>query len=234
MFYCPVNTSANSPTSMPFSLLVEKHTGVKQTITVNQNNNISTWVRNRLTSSCGAWYQVWGANGHLYSWDESQNAVFPAQLKAKNFNSIASTGTAPFTVASSTVVPNLNADLLDGKHSSDFSIIEQGVNANGKYFKFSSGLLICVGTVSWTFTTAQVSTGVYGTGTTTPPLINIPFPYTFIEAPTLALSMQVGEVVGLAVRQCFTTYFNHRVYTYLNFTTAITKDLNFLAVGRWC
>lgn len=33
-----------------------------------------------------------------------------------------STGTAPMTVASTTVVTNLNADMVDGKHASDFAI----------------------------------------------------------------------------------------------------------------
>jgi hypothetical protein len=44
----------------------------------------------------------------------------------------ATTGTAPFGVTSTTVVTNLNADMLDGKHSSDFASIDyvdQSVNS---------------------------------------------------------------------------------------------------------
>lgn len=39
------------------------------------------------------------------------------------------TGTAPLAVSSTTVVTNLNADLLDGKHSSDFMLVGEAVTA---------------------------------------------------------------------------------------------------------
>lgn len=41
-------------------------------------------------------------------------------VSASRFTSTVATGTAPLTVASVTVVPNLNADLLDGQHASYF------------------------------------------------------------------------------------------------------------------
>ena len=40
------------------------------------------------------------------------------KITANNFESTVSTGTAPFTVSSTTKVTNLNADLLDGKDTS--------------------------------------------------------------------------------------------------------------------
>ena len=43
-------------------------------------------------------------------------------VNAPVFNSTVATGTAPLTVASTTVVPNLNADLLDGYHTSALPI----------------------------------------------------------------------------------------------------------------
>ena len=39
------------------------------------------------------------------------------------------TGTAPFTVTSTTYVPNLNADMLDGKHASDFLTSSSSISA---------------------------------------------------------------------------------------------------------
>ena len=42
--------------------------------------------------------------------------------KASTLQSTIATGTAPLTVASTTLVSNLNADLLDGKHASDFQL----------------------------------------------------------------------------------------------------------------
>lgn len=42
-------------------------------------------------------------------------------VKAPKYTSTVTTGTAPLTVASSTVVTNLNADLLDGNHASAFA-----------------------------------------------------------------------------------------------------------------
>ncbi len=45
----------------------------------------------------------------------------PADVVAATFESTVATGTAPFTVASNTVVTNLNADLLDGNSSAYFA-----------------------------------------------------------------------------------------------------------------
>jgi hypothetical protein len=44
-----------------------------------------------------------------------------SRVVAPQLVSTAPNGTAPFQVASSTLVPNLNADLLDGHHASDFA-----------------------------------------------------------------------------------------------------------------
>lgn len=63
MYYCPSNADANTIANKPydstaFSLLVEKHAGIKQTFTLYPANNISTWVRNYYNGSWGAWYQT--------------------------------------------------------------------------------------------------------------------------------------------------------------------------------
>ena len=46
------------------------------------------------------------------------------QITAKTFKSDVATGTAPLTVASETVVPNLNADQVDGKDSTDLVLVD--------------------------------------------------------------------------------------------------------------
>lgn len=48
-------------------------------------------------------------------------------LKSGVFESLVATGTAPFTVASTTKVDNLNADMIDGLSSSDLVSITSGV-----------------------------------------------------------------------------------------------------------
>jgi hypothetical protein len=55
---------------------------------------------------------------NLYSFDMSQNAFFPGTIQGTRLISTIATGTSPLTVASNTLVTNLNADLLDGIDSS--------------------------------------------------------------------------------------------------------------------
>ncbi len=60
--------------------------------------------------------------GHLS--DQAQTIAgaktFTSNVTAPTFTSTVATGTAPFTVNSTTLVNNLNADLLDGYHASNF------------------------------------------------------------------------------------------------------------------
>ena len=46
------------------------------------------------------------------------------EIRAATFESDVTTGTAPFTIASTTVSTNLNADLLDAKHSTSFVLCD--------------------------------------------------------------------------------------------------------------
>lgn len=60
LYYCPanavVNTMTNVPRTMAFSLLVEKHAGVKQTFTNYEPTNSITYVRNFYNGSWGGWH----------------------------------------------------------------------------------------------------------------------------------------------------------------------------------
>ncbi len=62
---------------------------------------------------------LYGSNIEL-SPDTSIIAYKPLAMQGNQITSTVATGTAPFTVASTTVVTNLNADLLDGLHASSF------------------------------------------------------------------------------------------------------------------
>jgi len=57
------------------------------------------------------------------SWDAGSH-----QIRAETFQSDVATGTAPLTVASSTKVTNLNADLLDGAELSTDTVADPGVD----------------------------------------------------------------------------------------------------------
>jgi hypothetical protein len=68
--------------------------------------------------------QIWGGypagKRNVFSTDENANVAFPAALTGTRLISNVATGTSPLVVTSTTAVTNLNADLLDGLHSSSF------------------------------------------------------------------------------------------------------------------
>ena len=59
----------------------------------------------------------------LYKWDADLTAIFEKSISGEQLISRAAEGTPPLVVGSSTAVPKLNADLLDGKHAGDFASI---------------------------------------------------------------------------------------------------------------
>ena len=65
--------------------------------------------------SSAAFIQAGGSIGLSADWDAGSY-----EIRAQTFESDVTTGTAPLTVASTTVVTNLNADLLDGAHGSTY------------------------------------------------------------------------------------------------------------------
>lgn len=62
MYYCPANATAstlvNRPTGNAFSLLVERHAGVKQTVTEYMASGHKTYVRNMYANTWGPWVRV--------------------------------------------------------------------------------------------------------------------------------------------------------------------------------
>lgn len=53
------------------------------------------------------------------------------EVRANRFTSLIAAGTAPFTVTSDTVVTNLNADKLDGRHGNQFINLEANTDTTG-------------------------------------------------------------------------------------------------------
>lgn len=85
-------------------------------------------------------------NGELtQDWDAGSFAV-----KANTFTSDVATGTAPFTVTSTTVVTNLNSDMVDGKHvgaSGNVIPLLDQANTWSADQTYSSGVNILLGTI---------------------------------------------------------------------------------------
>ncbi|WKL00922.1 pyocin knob domain-containing protein [Paenibacillus amylolyticus] len=61
-YYCPSNAGAatilNSPVTLAFSLLIERHAGVVQTLTTYEPNNPQMFQRNYYGGTWGSWYKV--------------------------------------------------------------------------------------------------------------------------------------------------------------------------------
>ena len=68
--------------------------------------------------------QIWGGypagKRNVFSTDENANVAFPAALTGTRLISTVATGTSPLAVTSTTVVTNLNADLLDGVQGTNY------------------------------------------------------------------------------------------------------------------
>jgi len=80
------------------------------------------------------------------------------QLRALKFYSDQATGTAPLTVASTTKVTNLNADMVDGKHGDEQFGAWVSRSANTSYLAATDGL-VCFCTASSTTWTTGTTDG---------------------------------------------------------------------------
>jgi hypothetical protein len=99
-----------------------------------------------------------------FSVSGSGNLVSAGTLSGTQLISTVASGTAPLAVTSNTLVPNLNADLLDGLHAGGFAIL--GANTFTANQSISSGdLSVSSGNISLPETTGA-STGVINLGGT--------------------------------------------------------------------
>lgn len=124
-------------------------------IWVNTNDGISFVYYNDGTSA--QWIEMLPSGVPLLNTKANISGdTFTGNVTAPRFISNTTTGTAPFGVASTTLVTNLNADLLDGNHSTAFAPAAGSVD------------LVTLGTVTsgkWNASPIDVNYG--GTGTST-------------------------------------------------------------------
>jgi hypothetical protein len=70
-YYSPMNVDAqqisNTPTNSAFSLLVEKHAGVRQTFTTYNPDGWTSWARNEYSGTWGKWYKIANTMGTLWT-----------------------------------------------------------------------------------------------------------------------------------------------------------------------
>ncbi len=89
-----------------------------------------------------------GSRGLSANWDAGN-----FEIRTRIFESDVATGTPPLTIASTTVVSNLNADLLDGQHASSFLTSESDTldsvtgrgNSTSNCAGFGSSFTACIG-----------------------------------------------------------------------------------------
>lgn len=136
--------------------------------------------------------------------------------------STVSTGTAPFIVASTTTVTNLNADLLDGQQGSYYAAVSslsnyQPIDADLTAIAAlsgTSGLLKKTAANTWTLDTTAYTTN---TGTVTSVGVSVPTGLSVSGTPvtssgTIAISLQSGYSIPTMTNQTnWTTAYNDRL-----------------------
>lgn len=124
-------------------------------IWVNTNDGISFVYYDDGTSA--QWMELLPSGVPLLSTKaDLSGATFTGNITAPKFISNIATGTPPLEVTSTTLVSNLNADLLDGSHASAFSPVAGSASIT---------TVGTIGTGTWNATTIGVAKG--GTGATT-------------------------------------------------------------------
>lgn len=121
MYYCGANavvqTMSNCPTTQAFALLVEHHAGAKQTLTEYGTANPRIYIRNYYNGTWGSWYRVPFCTDNIGS---IYNPVYISngRIYACNYSFGHESGNA--AINDGALNTNLNADLLDGLHSTAF------------------------------------------------------------------------------------------------------------------
>jgi hypothetical protein len=126
------------------------------------------------------WYGTYPNSNYpdsVYYWDFDKNVYFFSGVQGYKWTSTAPIGVAPFTVTSSTLVSNLNADMLDSQHSSYYASTGFGVRNLSVTGKSISGAInlsgagnisIFTGVNNTIIISGLGSVGGAGTGSQTP------------------------------------------------------------------
>jgi hypothetical protein len=195
-------------------------------------------------------YIAWGGSSNTYQLTIADYAyenpviidTVNAKVTAATFASNVATGTSPFTVASTTVVPSLNADLLDGNHASAF-VLKSGDTINGNLTVngniINTGSTITVNTSNLTVTDKNIElgfitpkTGLVATLATGTPNITLTTGTTEGMIPGQALTKTSGTgVFGASARiatitglTTLTATINHATAGSITFTASGATD----------
>ena len=105
---------------------------------------------------------------------------------------------------------------------------EYGSNANGEYWKFANGLIICKGSTSISFKKAKAWGSVfydswYGT---------ISFPMAFIEVPMVFFSFTDMNIINIVSGSIEISAIKSLMATFAE-SIARDVDVKYIAIGRW-
>lgn len=149
----------------------------------------------------GVYLEAGGGVALAANWDAGN-----FEIRSATFESDIATGTAPLTIASTTLVSNLNADLLDGYHASSFPLVGAGstfpttglVHGRSMYFRddlcewftYHDGTGLPGGTAVWIGQPFSIGFGTT-TNTSTPGAVNLT-----IEGNVLTDAVDRGRAFG--------------------------------------
>ena len=114
--------ATNKPTGTDHSLLTMAYNSAWATQIAGDWRTNELYVRGNNNGTWSAWDKLYRTNDATTTETASKLALRDSNgdLTTRRFISTIATGTSPFGVASTTAVVNLNADMLDGQHASEF------------------------------------------------------------------------------------------------------------------
>lgn len=110
------------------------------------------------------------------------------------------------------------------------AIMESGVNAGGTYYRFASGLQICIATISQSGGSTTAMGSIFGGVTTS----GGAFPAAFSATPTVLPGGTDNAGGGWVVMDIYPTSTTWGAYSTRNYRTAGTSgSIYLMAIGRW-
>lgn len=110
-------------------------------------------------------------------------------------------------------------------------ILDGGSGTNGRYLKLADGTMICQGYAEYQIPAMTQVGAVWGHTSTALPAIA--FPATFVGAPSITMTTDIGEALNCALRTVTGNEFTWRLYTTVQMTAGVTRKLYYCAIGRW-